>query len=486
LNSVVQIDQEFKDLIPPLSAEEYAQLEVNILAEGCRDALVVFAVPPSEKCPHCGTRYHRATNEQLVYSQREFSEDRWFEDSYADESIWICDQGEDECDQVEGSFILLDGHNRYEICQKHNISFSKTDIKVDNRQAAINWIINNQLGRRNLHPDQASYLRGKRYNAEKASVGGDRGNQYTVAKDQNDPLPESTADRLATEYKVSAPTVKRDGNYAAAIDTLQAAGIAPQSVIAHEPKAAVVEFAKLITPEPAPPAAPLLPVEPPKPKDPVVAAVTEKVKRGEMTVVEAAKEIRQAKTEQRREERLEKIVEISQGNTELSTDVRYPVLYADPPWRYEHAESDSRAIENQYPTMALDDICALPVTDLATPDAILFLWATSPKLAESMRVIESWGFTYRTCAVWDKQKIGMGYYFRQRHELLLVATRGSIPTPAPGDRAASVIVEPREEHSAKPAKFAELIEAMYPTLPRIELFCRSPRDGWAVWGNQSC
>jgi len=201
---------------------------------------------------------------------------------------------------------------------------------------------------------------------------------------------------------------------------------------------------------------------------------------------QSAKEDRQAKTEQRRGERLDKIVEISQGNIELKTDARYPVLYADPPWRYEHAESESRAIENQYPTMALDEICALPVSELATPDAILFLWATSPKLAESMRVIESWGFTYRTCAVWDKQKIGMGYYFRQRHELLLVATRGSVPTPAPGDRVASVISEPREEHSAKPAKFAELIEAMYPTLPRIELFCRSPRQGWAVWGNQSC
>ena len=84
-------------------------------------------------------------------------------------------------------------------------------------------IINNQLGRRNLHPDQASYLRGKRYNAEKQDKGGDR-----KSIDQNDPLIESTADRLATEYKVSAPTIKRDGNYAAAVDTLQAAGIAPQ------------------------------------------------------------------------------------------------------------------------------------------------------------------------------------------------------------------------------------------------------------------
>jgi len=319
----------------------------------------------------------------------------------------------------------------------------------------------------NLHPDQASYLRGKRYNAEKQAHGaeqGGRGNQHLVSS-QNDNLPK-THERLAEEYKVSPATITRDGQYAAAVDTLQAAGIEPQQVIAHEPKSAVVEL--------------------PKPKDPLVAAMTEKVIAGQMTVMEAAKEIRQAKTEQRRKERLDKIVEISQANVELKTDARYPVLYADPPWRYEHAESESRAIENQYPTMTLDDICALPVADLATPDAILFLWATSPKLAESMRVIESWGFEYRTCAVWDKQKIGMGYYFRQRHELLLVATRGSVPTPAPGDRVASVISEPREEHSAKPGKFAELIETMYPTLPRIELFCRSPRQGWSVWGNQSC
>ena len=424
MNPSFRVDAEFKALIPPLSTEEYDQLEANILAEGCRDALVVW------------------------------------------------------------NSLLLDGHNRFAICQKHDLPFATTALEFADRQSAFNWIINNQLGRRNLHPDQASYLRGKRYNAEKQAQGGTGANQH-VQSSQNDNSAK-THERLAEEYKVSPATITRDGNYAAAVDTLQKAGIEPQTVIAHESKSAVVEFAKLITPEPELPPTPLLPPVPPKPKDPLVAAVTEKVKAGEMTVIEAAKEIRQAKTKQRREKRLERIVEISQGNIELKADLRYPVLYADPPWRYERAESESRAIENQYPTMALDEICALPVADLATPDAILFLWATSPKLAESMRVIESWGFTYRTCAVWDKQKIGMGYYFRQRHELLLVATRGSVPTPAPGDRVASVIVEPREQHSAKPAKFAELIESMYPTLPRIELFCRSPRQGWAVWGNQSC
>lgn len=268
-------------------------------------------------------------------------------------------------------------------------------------------------------------------------------------------------------------------------DQITAKIVEEQAKAAEPLNEAVKAVKEELKPEPATAQQQFLP-EPAKIKDPIVLAVTEKVKAGAMTVLEAAKEIRQAKTEQRREERLDKIVEVSQGNAELKTDIRYPVLYADPPWRYEFAETESRMIENQYPTMALDEICALPVADLVTPDAILFLWATSPKLAESMRVIESWGFTYRTCAVWDKQKIGMGYYFRQRHELLLVATRGSIPTPSPENRAASVIVEPREEHSAKPAKFAELIESMYPSLPRIELFCRSPRAGWAVWGNQSC
>jgi hypothetical protein len=161
-------------------------------------------------------------------------------------------------------------------------------------------VLSDEAAWRNLHPDQASYLRGKRYNGEKGVKGGDRGNQYTVAKDQNDPLPESTADRLATEYKVSAPTIRRDGQYAAAVDTLASVGIEPHKIIAHETKAAVVEFAKEIAPEPEPPKAPLLPPEPPKPKDPVIAAVTEKVKIGEMSVMDAAKEIRQVKTAQRR------------------------------------------------------------------------------------------------------------------------------------------------------------------------------------------
>lgn len=295
------IDQEFKALIPPLSAEEYAQLEANILAEGCRDALVVWAIPPSEKCAHCGSDYHRAEKKTLVYSQNEYSENRWFEDGYEDQSIWICDQGEIECDEVESFFILIDGHNRYEICQKHDRRFSCSEVKLASRQDAINWIINNQLGRRNLHPDQASYLRGKRYNGEKQQQGGTGANQH-VQSSQNDNSAK-THERLAEEYKVSPATIARDGQFAAAVDTLASVGIDPQAVIAHANKADVIELAKeLKKPEPEPQPKPSLFQEPIAAKQnpappPVVRQAVQAIKSGAAPVKETIKEtVKEIKT----------------------------------------------------------------------------------------------------------------------------------------------------------------------------------------------
>jgi N6-adenosine-specific RNA methylase IME4 len=170
-------------------------------------------------------------------------------------------------------------------------------------------------------------------------------------------------------------------------------------------------------------------------------------------------------------------------------DRRYPVLLADPPWRYEGAEAANRQIENQYGTMSLDAIKALKVP--AASDAVLFLWATSPKLPEALAVMSAWGFLYRTSAVWAKDRIGMGYYFRQQHELLLVGKRGELPAPAPGNRPSSLIHAPRTEHSAKPEQVRELIEQMYPEYALgdpsdfCELFQRTPRKGWAGWGNEA-
>ena len=195
---------------------------------------------------------------------------------------------------------------------------------------------------------------------------------------------------------------------------------------------------------------------------------------------------RETGREIREQNRQERIAEIVSNSKPLESGVgTYPVILADPPWRYTHCEAPNRAIENQYPTMSLEDICSLPVGSVAGDNCILFCWATSPLLASAFQVLSAWGFTYHTNMVWVKDKIGMGYWARQRHELLLVATRGSIPTPPPEVRPDSVITAPRGRHSEKPVQAYEIIEAMFPDLPKLELFCRSPREGWAAWGNEA-
>lgn len=167
---------------------------------------------------------------------------------------------------------------------------------------------------------------------------------------------------------------------------------------------------------------------------------------------------------------------------------RFALIYADPPWRYEHPISDSRKIENQYETMDVEQIAALPVSDHCIDNAALFMWATNPKLAEAIGVLEGWGFSYRTNAVWVKHAIGMGYYFRQRHELLLVGTRGSLPSPEGSNRPDSVIEANRGKHSEKPLGVYDLLDQMYPEYVgdayRVELFARQKRKDWFAWGNE--
>jgi len=202
-------------------------------------------------------------------------------------------------------------------------------------------------------------------------------------------------------------------------------------------------------------------------------------------VLKAAKEVEQERRDERRQERIDNIAEMVSNNKPLDGIGVFPVIYADPPWQYDFPVSDSRRIENQYPTMPIEDICALPVESIAAPDGILFLWATTPFLKKGLRVLESWGFEYRTSMVWVKPSIGPGQWVRQRHEYLLIGVRGSIPTPKGENKPDSVIEAPREEHSKKPEVVYNIIESMYPELPKVELFCRNPREGWVAWGNEA-
>lgn len=205
----------------------------------------------------------------------------------------------------------------------------------------------------------------------------------------------------------------------------------------------------------------------------VALELVEKLDKGEVSIHKAYKDIRRQELRKEKQEELQ--------TRELPTGV-FEVILADPPWRYQFSETQSREIENHYPTMDLDDIKNLNVP--SADDSVLFLWATAPKLEEALEVLNSWGFTYKTCAVWDKEKIGMGYWFRGQHELLLVGTKGSFPAPEPSARFSSIIKEPRSTHSTKPKVIYEMLEAMFPGRTYLELFCRTPRDGWEVWGNE--
>lgn len=164
------------------------------------------------------------------------------------------------------------------------------------------------------------------------------------------------------------------------------------------------------------------------------------------------------------------------------------VLYLDPPWRYENPPmgGTNRSIENHYPTMTLDELLALDIKSCATDNAIMFMWATAPKLAECMQLIEPWGFVYRTNIIWDKIDIGMGYHARNQHEQILICKRGALPPPDPSLLESSIYAERRGEHSVKPLHYVELIERQYPRLRKREFFSRDPaRPGWETpYGNQ--
>lgn len=169
----------------------------------------------------------------------------------------------------------------------------------------------------------------------------------------------------------------------------------------------------------------------------------------------------------------------------LSTDIKYRVVYADPPWSYGNRLVEGYgAAENHYPVMSIEELCDLPVDDMTEDNAVLFLWTTSPLLKESFEVIEAWGFEYKTSFVWDKVRHNMGHYNSVRHEFLLVCTKGEC-MPDVQKLFDSVVVQERSKtHSEKPEIFREMIDTLYTHGKKIELFARKTVDGWETWGNQ--
>jgi N6-adenosine-specific RNA methylase IME4 len=159
----------------------------------------------------------------------------------------------------------------------------------------------------------------------------------------------------------------------------------------------------------------------------------------------------------------------------------YGCITADPPWQY--GNQGTRASQgNHYGGMSVDDMCALPVSRLAADQSHLHLWTTNAFLFEAKRLIEAWGFTYKSCFVWVKPQMGIGNYWRVSHEFLLLGVRGSVPFV---DKSLmSWLEEPRGKHSAKPERVYDLIQRASPG-PYLEMFARRrSRPGWSFWGNE--
>ena len=179
-------------------------------------------------------------------------------------------------------------------------------------------------------------------------------------------------------------------------------------------------------------------------------------------------------------------------------DKKYQIIYADPPWKFKnyndkwHKDNkEGRWVARHYTIQTTEDICNLPVKEISDKNSVLLMWATFPKLQDAFKVIEEWGFTYKTCAFnWvKKNKVsdswfwGMGYYTRSNSELCLLATKGNSLTRV--SKSVHQICDARiEKHSKKPDEIRERIVELFGEVSRIELFARQKTDGWDVWGNE--
>ncbi|MEE4379643.1 MAG: MT-A70 family methyltransferase [Candidatus Competibacteraceae bacterium] len=172
---------------------------------------------------------------------------------------------------------------------------------------------------------------------------------------------------------------------------------------------------------------------------------------------------------------------------------QYSTILADPPWQFQN-RTGKMAPEHRrllrYPTMQLKEILELPISKLASAQSHLYLWVPNALLQEGLRVMEAWGFTYKSNLVWYKIRKdggpdgrGVGFYFRNVTELILFGVRGSMRTLAPGRRQVNLLSTQKREHSRKPDEIYDLIESCSPG-PYLEIFARFPRQGWNQWGNE--
>jgi N6-adenosine-specific RNA methylase IME4 len=366
--------------------------------------------------------------------------------------------------------VIIDGRNRYLACiaaglipedltapnaghLKYFHSFVPAGVDAPSQDELLAYVISKNLRRRQLNESQRAQVAAR---LGKLQHGGDR------SKPSIEGL---SAEKRAAMLNVGRASVER-------ADAVESFGISELQRKVETGELRISTAAMIAR----------------LPKDEQVKLLRE---AAPAAVKAAAKEINAQVREERRANVNALHAALSINSAPLPLDRRYPVIYADPATRFE-AGFSGRSIENHYPTETIEDWCKLPVRDLALDHSRLFVWTTIPQLGRTIELLlPAWGFTYASSGCWDKtspdheRESATGYWFRNQHEILLLATRGAPALPKPADVPVSMYRERKGAHSAKPDFYREMIEKMTPGLPRIELFARSRREGWEVWGNQA-
>ena len=335
---------------------------------------------------------------------------------------------------------IIDGHHRYAICTKHGISFNTLEKEELETELDVKlWMINNQFSRRNLPTETRLVLayRFKEFETERAK-------ERKLAN-----LKQFSEREKITEigqFTDSLPVgLREEDNKGKTLEIIaQKAGVSRSTAEQY---------------------------------DAIQRKGTDEQKA---EVAEGKSSIKKVYTQIQKAERLEKnkAIEWPKG--------KYRVIYADPPWQYgdERSGGNHGGAVDHYNTMSINELKNMPLSSLTEDNAVLFLWGTAPLLPEALELINAWGFKYKTNFIWDKVKHNMGHYNSVRHELLLIATKGSC-TPDNVQLFDSVqSIERTDRHSEKPEEFRNIIETLYSYGNRLELFARKSVEGWEVFGNE--
>ena len=408
---MLRIDSEFNELLEPLTQDEYNLLEKSILSIGCRVPIDVW-IDPDSKPSDCKNCHSNKRGYDL-----ELGAVCW---------VWICK----ECGHGhEAPEIIIDGHNRYEICQKHNIDYETKEIEFDTRDDAILWIIDNQGARRNssLYQKGVVALTKKAILAKKAKENQIRKPESVLMNSSKQLEPINTRKQLAEEAGMAEQTLSR-----------------------------IEKIHKESSPE-----------------------IIQSIRDGELTINKAYTQIVNEERNKKEKQLKESLEAVPLPNK------IYDVVVIDPPWDMQKILRDVAPNQKEfdYPTMTIDEIKTFPIKDLVADNCHVFLWTTQKYLPSAFDIINEWGLTYVLTMVWHKnggfQPFGLPQY---NCEFVLYAHKGN-PKFIDTKAFNCCFNGERGKHSEKPNEFYQLLDRVCDG-NKIDIFARKEREGWSVYGNE--